>query len=120
MGRACVLTFALSIVWAVPTLAEPVAQPSAQPVPSFSRFVGEPPARVDRGVSLPVIEYNGADGGLRVQRGIIAGKQVAPGTVLGLGLWETVPKARGYIGDVPQNMAPRRTRRGAVGLSWRF
>jgi hypothetical protein len=55
-----------------------------------------------------------------VERGIIAGKQVAPGTVLGLGLYETAPKSRGYVGDIPPNMAPKRSRRAAVGLSWKF
>jgi hypothetical protein len=47
-------------------------------------------------------------------------RQIAPGTVLGLGIFQTRPKMRGYVGDVPQNMAPRRNKRAAVGLSVRF
>lgn len=118
--RASVLAFATAFVWAAPALAEPPGQ-NIQSLPTLSRFAGEPPARVDRGVSFPVIEYQGNDGMLRVRRGIIAGKQVAPGTVLGLGLYETAPRARGYVGDVPPGMAPpKRGRRAAVGLSWRF
>jgi hypothetical protein len=121
MLRAGVLALATSIVCAAPALAEPPAQRSVQSLPTFSRFAGEPPAQVDRrGVSFPIIDYSGPDGALRTQRGIIAGKQVAPGTVVGLGIWETAPKARNYVGDVPANVAPKRTRRAAVGLSWRF
>jgi hypothetical protein len=121
MTRAGVLAFATSIVCASPALAEPPGQNSIQSLPTLSRFAGEPPAHVDRrGVSFPVIEYSGPDGVLRTQRGIIAGKQVAPGTVIGLGIWETAPKARSHVGDVPSNVAPKRTRRAAVGLSWRF
>ena len=120
MTRASVLAFA-TIVWAAPALAEPPGQTDIRSLPTLSRFRGEPPARVDRrGLSFPVIEYSGPDGVLRTQRGIIAGKQVAPGTVVGVGLWETAPKAHGYVGDTPQNVAPRRSRRAAVGLSWRF
>ena len=121
MARAGVLAFATLIVCAAPALAEPPGQGSVQSLPTLSRFAGEPPAQVDRrGISFPVIDYSGPDGVLRTQRGIIAGKQVAPGTVVGLGIWETAPKARGYVGDVPTNVAPKRTRRAAVGLSWRF
>ena len=53
-------------------------------------------------------------------RGIIAGRQIAPGTVLGIGIFQTTPKLHGYVGDVPQNMAPRRSKRAAMGLSVKF
>ena len=118
MARVSVLAFATTIVCAAPALAEPAGQTSFQSLPT--RFAGEPPPEVNRrGVSFPIVQYQETDGTLRMRRGIIAGKEVAPGTVLGLGIWETAPKARGYIGDIPQNM-PRRTRRAAVGLSWKF
>jgi hypothetical protein len=121
MTSASVLAFATTIVWAAPVLSEPPGQ-NIQSLPTLSRFAGEPPAQVDRrGIMFPVIEYQGTDGILRVRRGIIAGQQIAPGTVLGLGIFETAHKARGYVGDVPPNMSPpKRSRRAAVGLSWRF
>jgi hypothetical protein len=121
MRRAGVLAFATSIACAAPALAEPPGQNSVQSLPTLSRFAGEPPVHVDRrGVTFPVIDYTGPGGVLRTQRGIIAGKRVARGTIVGLGIWETAPKARGYVGDVPANVTPKRTRRAAVGLSWRF
>ena len=120
MGRASVLAFATTIVCAGPALAETAGQASVQSLPGVSRLAGEPPTEVSRrGFSFPIVQYQEADGTIRVRHGIIAGKLVAPGTMLGLGLWETAPKARGYVGDVPQNM-PRRSRRAAVGLSWKF
>ena len=116
MARANVLAVTTAIVCAAPALAEP----AAQPLPTLSHLTGEPPAEVDRrGVSFPIVQYQDTDGTIRVRRGIIASKQVAPGAVVGLGLWETAPKARGYVGDIPRNM-PRRSRRAAVGLSWKF
>jgi hypothetical protein len=121
MMRASVLAFATTIVWTTPALAQPAGQTASQSHSLLSRFVGEPPAEIDRrGISFPVVEYSGPDGILRQRRGIIAGKRVAPGTVLGLGIFETTPKVRGYVGDVPPNVAPKRSRRAAVGLSWKF
>ena len=121
MTRASVLAFATMFASTAPVFAQPTGQSPIQSLPSLSRFAGEPAARIDRrGISLPVVEYRGPDGILRVERGIIAGKKVAPGTVLGLGLYETAPKSRGHIGDVPPNVAPKRSRRAAVGLSWKF
>lgn len=121
MARLSVLTFAATVVMTTPAAAEPDSQASANSISSISRIIGEPPTRVERrGFSFPVVEYRGPDGVVQKRRGIIAGKQVAPGTVLGLGIYETAPKMRGYVGDVPQNMAPRKSRRAAVGLSMKF
>lgn len=122
MTRASALAFATTIAWAAPAFADPLDQTSAQPLRTLSRLALEPPPQIDRrGVSLPVVQYQSADGALHLRRGIIAGKEVAPGTVLGIGVFETSPKGRGYVGDVPPNVVPtKRSRRAAVGLSWRF
>jgi hypothetical protein len=121
MKRLSVLTFAALAVTAAPAVAQPGGQDPTNSLSSISRIIGEPPTRVERrGFSFPVIEYRGPDGVVQKRRGIIAGKQVAPGTVLGVGIYETAPKMRGYVGDVPQNMAPRKSRRAAVGLSMKF
>lgn len=117
MKRGSILALGMIVAWAGPALAEPNTVHTLQ---SLSRFAGEPPADVDRrGLSFPVIEYSDADGVVRQRKGIIAGQEVAPGTVVGLGFFETAPKARGYVGDIPST-APKRTRRAAVGVSWKF
>lgn len=122
MARLRVLAFAVTIVSTVSTAAEPAGQSSTNAIPSLSRIVGHPPTQVERrGFSFPVVEYRGPDGVWQQRRGIIAGKKVAPGTVLGLGIFQTTPKMRGYVGDVPHNVAPRgKSRRAAVGLSMKF
>ena len=122
MARLRVLAFAAAIASTAPAVAEPSVQSPPNAISSVSRIVGEPPAQIERrGFSFPVIEYRGPDGVWQQRRGIIAGKRVAPGTVLGLGIFQTAPKMRGYVGDVPHNVAPRgKTRRAAVGLSLKF
>lgn len=121
MTRLSVLAFVPIAVMATPAAAEPDSEASANSLSSISRIIGEPPTPVERrGFSFPVVEYRGPDGVVQKRRGIIAGTTVAPGTVLGIGIYETAPKMRGYVGDVPQNMAPRKSRRAAVGLSMKF
>jgi hypothetical protein len=121
MTRLGVLAFAATVVVTTPVAAEPDSKPPSNSFSSISRIIGEPPTPVERrGFSFPVVEYRGPDGVVQKRRGIIAGTKVAPGTVLGVGIYETSPKMRGYVGDIPQNMAPRKSRRAAVGLSMKF
>ena len=121
MARLSVLTLAAMAVTAAPAAAQPDSQTSVDSLSSISRIIGEPPTSVERrGFSFPVVEYRGPDGVMQQRRGVIAGTKVAPGTVLGIGLYETAPKMRGYVGDVPQNMTPRKSRRAAVGLRMKF
>lgn len=120
MARLRILTLAATVAVSVPASAEPPKRPSVDALQSLSRF-GEPQMRVERrGFSFPVTEYVQPDGSIQQRRGIIAGKEIAPGTTLGLGIFQTSPKMRGYVGDVPQNMAPRRNKRAAIGLSMKF
>ncbi len=122
MAGLRVLAFTAAAVSAVSAAAQTASQSSPNAISSASRIIGEPPAQIERrGFSFPVIEYRGPGGIWQQRRGIIAGKRVAPGTVLGLGIFQTAPKMRGYVGDVPHNIAPRgKTRRAAVGLSMKF
>jgi hypothetical protein len=117
-----VLAFAAAaVVMTTPAAAQFDSQAPTNSLSSISRIIGEPPTPVERrGFSFPVVEYRGPDGVVQQRRGIIAGTNVAPGTVLGVGIYETAPKMRGYVGDIPPNMAPRRSRRAAVGLSMKF
>lgn len=121
MTRLSVLAFAALAATTAPAAAEPGGQDTTNSLSAISRIIGEPPTQVERrGFSFPVVEYRGPDGVMQQRRGVIAGTKIAPGTVLGVGLYETAPKMRGYVGDVPQNMAPRKSRRAAVGLRMKF
>jgi len=120
MTRLRILTFAAAVAWSLPSAAQkPSSTVSA--LPSLSGIGRTASPQVQRpSMAFPVIDYGSPDSSSPMPRGIIAGRQIAPGTVLGLGIFQTTPKMRGYVGDVPQNMAPRRSKRAAVGLSVKF
>lgn len=121
MTRLSVLALAAVSITAAPAIAEPGGTDSTRSLSSISRIIGEPPTQVERrGFSFPVIEYRGPGGVVQQRRGVIAGTKVAPGTVLGVGIYETAPKMRGYVGDMPPQVAPRKSRRAAVGLKMKF
>ena len=121
MARLSALALTVTIVWMAPAAAESADKSTINALPSLSR-VGAAPAQIDRrGVfAFPVVEYSEPNGVWQQRRGIIAGREIAPGTVLGLGIFQTAPKMRGYVGDMPQNLAPKRNRRAAVGISMKF
>ena len=120
MVRLTVLAFAAAAACSTSAVAGQSDEASGN-LQAFSRFSGAPPIQIERkGFSFPIIEYVEPNGTIQQRKGIIAGKTVAPGTVLGFGVFQTAPKMRGYVGDVPQNMAPRRNKRAAIGLSMRF
>ena len=121
MARVRVLAFAAAVAWTAPASAEPAGQTDISALPSLSRLGRDAPITLQRpGLAFPVINYSETNGAWGERRGIIAGRKIAPGTVLGLGIFQTAPKMRGYVGDVPQNMAPKRTKRAAIGLSMKF
>lgn len=121
MARLRVLAFAATVACTAPAAAEPPGTPSINALPSLSRIGGNVPMQVERpGLSVPVFGYAEPVGLWQQRRGIIAGKEIARGTVLGLGIFQTTPKMRGFVGDIPQNLAPKRSKRAAVGLSMKF
>ena len=120
MARLRVPAFVLALVSAVPGVAEPGVQPDANASPLTGRLGGEAPFHIERrGFSFPVIDYVDQAGVRQQRRGIVAGRTIAPDTVLGLGFFETTPKSGRLIGD-PGSM-PRRSRKAAaIGLSMKF
>ena len=122
MVRLKVLTFALALISAVPGGAQTVAPKDANVPPSILRFHAEDPMKAERrGFSFPIIEYTDQTGVRQQRKGIIVSQDIAPNTLIGVGLFETAPKTRGYWGDLPPNVAPRRPKKAAaIGLNWRF
>jgi hypothetical protein len=122
MVRPKVLTFALALTTAVPAEAETGVQANPDVPLSAIRFSAEGPKKHERqSFSFPIIEYVDQNGVRQHRKGIIASRVIAPDTVVGVGFFETTPKTHGYWGDLPPNVAPRRTKRAAsVGLNWRF
>ncbi|MCH8614872.1 hypothetical protein LZ016_01965 [Sphingomonas sp. SM33] len=121
MERLRVLAFGTLLVWAHPGVAEPGSIDEANKLPSMARFSGEPPAHFHhRGFAFPVIEYTDPTGVRQQQRGVLASKRIAAGTLMGVGLYETAPKHRDFVPEVNPNPASKRKRLAAVGLSWKF
>jgi hypothetical protein len=121
MARLRVLAVAATVVCTAPAAAEPAASSTTNAISSLSRVGGHIPVQMDRrGFSFPVVGYAEPNGLFQQRRGIIAGKEIARGTVLGVGIFQTAPKLRGYVGDIPPNMAPKRSKRAAIGLSMKF
>jgi hypothetical protein len=119
--RLRILTFVAAVSWGLPVLAADKPSFRVSAVPPLSGIARTTSPEINRpSMAIPIIGYSAPDGSSPMPRGIIAGRQIARGTVLGLGIFQTTPKMRGYVGDVPQNMAPRRSKRAAVGLSIRF
>lgn len=85
-----------------------------------SKF-SDPALQLERkGFAFPVIEYSDNKGSRQTRRGIIASKEIAPEMLVGLGLFETAPKVRGYAPEPLPTARPKRSRQAAVGFSWRF
>ena len=121
MARLKILAVVATVACSTPVSAEPPGTSTTTSLTSLSRIGGNVPTQVERrGFSFPVVDYAEPNGVWQQRRGIIAGKEIARGTVLGLGIFQTSPKMRGYVGDMPQNMAPRRNKRAAIGLSMKF
>jgi hypothetical protein len=122
LARLRVLAFAVALTTAIPGEAETGGATEANAPISAIRFHAEDPIQVkSRGFSFPIVEYTDPRGVRQQRKGIIASKMIAPDTLVGIGLFETTPKSQGYWGDVPPNVAPRRSRRAAaIGLNWRF
>lgn len=99
---------------------------AAQP-PSAASFdlstasaIPDPPFRAERGVGLPVIDHSAPDGSRRRSSGIIAGLDVAPGTTIGIGLFNA-RRARSSLAPDPQlDRAARGRRKAAIGINLRF
>jgi len=121
MARLRVLAFGLALFFAVPCTAGPTDQDEASTLPSMNRFSGNAPVQIQhRGFSFPVVEYIDQTGVRQQRRGILASKTVAPGTLLGVGFYETAPKRREFIGEMNSNPAAKRKRHAAIGLSMKF
>ena len=70
------------------------------------------------GFTLPVTDYVAPDGSLQRRRGVVAGFDVGPQALFGVGFFERAPKRQ--IGAPDPTKSERKSRRAAVGLSLSF
>ncbi len=115
LTTAAVLLLAIS---SAPALAQNASETSTLPNLLSSQ---DPALKLQRrGFSFPVVEYAEPTGARKQRKGIIAGQQIARGTILGIGFFETAPKARSFSPEPDPRARPKKSRQAAVGLSWRF
>ena len=96
------------------------ATPAVAQEAPLSFVTDDEPVHVrQRGFSFPTINYTAPTGETRQRKGILIGRQVAPNTLLGVGLFETAPRLRGYSPEAAEGRAKGK-RRAAVGMSLRF
>jgi len=81
----------------------------------------EPPAPLSftRGFQFPRLDYLSPGGWMERQQGILAGVQLWPDTILGVGVLDRKRRTSGSAAD-PQLDKPRRGKKVAVGLTFRF
>ena len=112
--KALLVCSFLSMMAAAPApAAEPLFLGGFKPGPETPRLSVE-----RKGFSLPVADYPAPDGSLRRKSGIIAGFEVAPRALLGVGMYQMGVKKRATNGDAA--LPAKRSRRMAVGLSLQF
>jgi hypothetical protein len=122
MERRRVVAVALALNAAAPAAAAPPEPIHPGNVPLMSRLAEDVPMHLEhKGFSFPVVEYVEPTGTRRLRRGIIAGKTVAPDTIIGVGVFRSSPKSGRTIGEPPPASTLRRSgRSAAIGLSMKF
>ncbi|HEX6218884.1 MAG TPA: hypothetical protein VFZ35_06380 [Sphingomicrobium sp.] len=100
-------------------------------VPAFAQTAGDRGALATSGrdLRLPVPQRNfsvrvsdvvSPDGSRRKRTAIIAGVEVAPDTMVGVGLFDSMPKARLRGPDPRLDGLSKRSRKAAIGMTFRF
>jgi hypothetical protein len=80
----------------------------------------EPVEGFGRPLSFRINEVIAPDGSRRQRRSIIAGVEVAPDATVGIGLFDTLPKAKGTGADPRLDARAKRSRKAAVGMTLKF
>ena len=110
------LTFGLATLAATPA--------TSQSLPALSSFADSSRdahlAISERNFAFRVNDVINADGSRRKRTAIIAGIEVAPATTVGFGLFDTLPKARGRGPDPRLDGMAKKSRKAAIGMTFRF
>ena len=116
--------FALALVLGFAAAGSAAAQwtdTSQLDTKSFSLTEKEAPLPLkQRGISLPIIEYTDDKGVVQQRRGIVLGTELAPNTLIGVGLFDRMPRSRNQVPVQDPLATPRRSRGAAVGVTFKF
>lgn len=116
MRSLVLMAIGLAPLAAAPALAQ------SEPAPNQFTTIG-PAVQSQFGksnFSFRINEIVGQDGSRQKRRSIIAGVDVAPATTVGFGVFDSGPKAKGRGPDPRLDGLSKRSRKAAVGMSFRF
>ena len=116
MKSLVLMTMALAPLAATPALAR--ADPAPMPFSTIGSAAERQFGRSN--FSFRINEIIGQDGSRQKRRSIIAGVDVAPGTTVGFGLFDSGPKAKGNGPDPRLDGLAKRSRKAALGMTFRF
>lgn len=105
---------------AAPAAAQQAAIAGESERAFFRPLLEEPIAPRDEGVSFRIAEQFEPDGSLSLRRGIIVGTEIVPDALVGIGLFEAMPKRVIRSEEERFDKIPKRTRKAAVGLRLSF
>lgn len=115
MSRLLGLAF---LVLASAAAAEP-ANGSEFQLPAGALAEPPDPLSVKRGLQIPRVDYVSPSGSAGRKHGIVAGVELSPNAVIGIGLFDRKRRTTGLLND-PQLDKPRRGKKVAVGVTLRF
>ena len=111
----------LLALWMVVLTAVPAAPLCAQRVFLLSDpAISQPRQSANPSFSIQVSDEFAPDGTQRQRRGILAGIDVAPQTTIGIGFFDSSPKMRGPGFESRIDSYSKKSRKAAVGMSFRF
>lgn len=114
MRSLVLMALTITPLTAAPTLAQSRSSP-------FTIPGRDPPFDVGSGrLSFRINDVVRPDGAQSKRRSIIAGVEVGPDTFIGVGLFDSMPKARGHGPDPRLDGLTKRSRKAAVGMTLRF
>lgn len=116
MRSLVLFTLVIAPLSAAPAHAQsrPLSSPRIYTHPEPSLSAGQ------RNFSFRVNDTFGPDGSRRKRTAIIAGFDVAPDTKVGIGLFDSMPKSRGRGPDPRLDGMAKKSRKAAVGMTFRF
>ena len=114
MRSLVLMALSMTPLAAAPALAQSRSNPFAITGRDAPLFAG-----TDK-LSFRINEVVSPDGARSKRRSIIAGVDVAPDTVIGIGLFDSMPKSRGRGPDPRLDGLSKRSRKAAVGMTLRF
>ena len=108
------------VAWALLALAlagTPPLTPESDSNLTLNSRMSQPALDLARKFALPQVDYRAPDGTWKHGNGIIVGRDISPGTTVGVGFFRTKPKSQEVTTQSP---LARKSQKVSLGVSFRF